>query len=325
MTCTCTRDGTKEFKVFDYDNDGVLRPSELRSVLWDHFVAGVHYGPGNIPEGSYAQHMTSLRFARNLPELCDPTSELGTELLNTVGDPISENDCMILNRFGLNYTAFRNAKDFFQQREAKFLGGSASPKSTLQNMIVKIDKLHNPVRTQLLEFTDSGSFVQAVDSDTVVKASVSLTMEPLVENFPSCTDHTFCLADARKIMTCPLTDPNCPFGFENWKGGRPDGGWGFFAEYGGMRQFCSKSCLTGGCGAGAGQIGPAASGGFCQPCGSCTAHGESDAYIRTVWGPDGPSGDSGDLLFGSAAAPAYPYELGGDKAQLVPKPLTHGD
>ena len=33
---------------------------------------------------------------------------------------------------------------------------------------------------QLLELADSGSFVQAIDSDTVVKSSVSLTTEPLV-------------------------------------------------------------------------------------------------------------------------------------------------
>ena len=37
------------------------------------------------------------------------------------------------------------AKKLFEKREKKYLGDYSSPKSTMQNMIVKIDKLHTPV------------------------------------------------------------------------------------------------------------------------------------------------------------------------------------
>merc|ERR1719160_769469 len=45
MTCRCTRDDIKDMNVFDYDEDGVLTSSELRSVNWNNFVVGeLYYG-----------------------------------------------------------------------------------------------------------------------------------------------------------------------------------------------------------------------------------------------------------------------------------------
>ena len=49
----------------------LLHQPVRRTVLWEHFVAGVHYGPGGIPEGDYARWFTALRFAKDIPELCD--------------------------------------------------------------------------------------------------------------------------------------------------------------------------------------------------------------------------------------------------------------
>ena len=136
-------------------------------------------------------------------------------------------------------------------------------------MFNKIDDVYNRAnaRNHFEPILDNA--VRNIGSDTLIPDSLSLTREPFATHFPVCETHATC---DRRVLTCPPSDPDCPFGFEGWiTDSAFEAGWGFAAATMGQRQFCASACFTGGCGANAAELpGAVGSPGFCQPCGACT-------------------------------------------------------
>ena len=80
MTCECDRDAIMDMKVVDFNQDGLLSASELRSTLWDHFVVGAVY-MGSTPgvqltgdvrfDAGYSARFTELRQAFDFYRACE--------------------------------------------------------------------------------------------------------------------------------------------------------------------------------------------------------------------------------------------------------------
>jgi hypothetical protein len=319
MTCECARNPTLDMAVADFNKDGVLSASELRSTLWEHFVIGAVYGGGTpgmqligsvSADSAYSKRFTELRQAYDFYRACEALylGQCGSDGHDGSDACVIYHDSKFQQSFGPATVGgwqwpFQKAEETFGSDQAALdarvveltadrdecvaqtrlglqISSDAAPAlilarealhdvkvATVKNMLTKVDQVHNPVRNQLQLLLDDA--VRNIGSDTAVTEPISLTHEPVAAHFPVCENHAAC---DRRVLACPPSDPDCPFKFEGWGSSSIfKGGWGFFASLMGQRQFCARTCMTGGCGEDSAEP-PAALGspGFCQPCGACT-------------------------------------------------------
>jgi hypothetical protein len=300
MTCRCTRDDIKDMNVFDYDEDGILTSSELRSVNWNNFVVGqLYYG------GDHSKSSTQLRSMLQVELACPPA--LAAYSAATGDSSHTVDGCIIANMEGID-VSLPYSPDLIRARETNQITcASLSPVPqdcpTLWKTVEQIQNIHDPMRTRMMKM-NNGDVRNYKEDLTVISSRFSLSKEPLVALFPGCDSHAACNKPDLNVMLCPPSDPNCPFRFESWGSSSNFGGanWGFFAAFGGQKQFCSKTCMTGGCGSDATALPQASpsSGGYCQPCGGCTSasglNGNCPAYC-TDYIRDDPGGDMFNYTF----------------------------
>jgi hypothetical protein len=205
------------------------------------------------------------------------------------------------------------------QCPSQYLNDNCQGMATLWKTVERIQDIHDPMRTRMMPM-NNGEVKNYKETVNVISSQYSLSREPLVKLFPPCTAHATCNVPELDVMACPPNDKDCPFNFEYWGSSSNFGaaGWGFFAKFGGQKQFCSTRCGTGGCGddatampneAGRGPEGEAR--GFCQPCGACTASssfiGDCPDYCATYIRDHLGSGDKYNYTFNWTKEIDNPY------------------